>query len=160
MIFLFLVIGILFLIGGMSMYSGFYKSWWLNKSTPITPTGIAYGLFPASVIFFVMAYIGFFQPPSSVKDNLLYFIGTPSIFLSIILTMIQPRWLKPQWLRWLEDNYQNTLSLLQEDAIKMGKRNWGQQVSTQEGLEEWAEEVWRKNKFDHPDQRFIGNPHA
>lgn len=160
MIVLFLMIGFLFLVGGVLMYSGIYKSWWLNESTPITPTGIAYGLFPGSIIFFILAYIGYFQPAPSLRDNLLYFLGTPSILLSIIFSMWQPRWLKPKWLRWLETHHSLILGLLCEEARKEEWSKWNRRVSTQEGLEEWVEEVRHKYKFDHPDQRFIGDPHA
>lgn len=160
MVTLLLVIGILFFVSGIAMYSGFYKSWWLNKSTPVTPTGIAYGLLPASVIFFVMAYIGYFQPSSDLRDNLLYFLGMPSILLSIIFATIQPHWLKPQWLQWIETNHEQFLRLLWEDARKRGRWEWERQVRTQRGLEEWVKEVRHKYKLDHPDQRFIGDSHA
>lgn len=157
---LFLVIGVLFFISGIAMYSGFYKSWWLNKSTPVTPTGIAYGLFPASVAFFVVTYIAFFQPQSSLRDSLLCFLGIPSILLSIIFATIQPRWLKPQWLKWIETNHEQFSRLLWEDARKRGRWKWELQVRTQKGLEEWVAEVQSKHKLNDVDQRFIGNPHA
>ena len=129
------------------MFSGLYKSWWLNKSTSVTPTGTAYGLFPASIVFFVMAYISFYQPPPNLRDNLLYFVVIPAILLSIILAMIQPRWLKPLWLRWLEDNHKDSIETLWQEARTQGRWKWEKRVKTWEGLEAWVAEARQKRKL-------------
>jgi len=160
---LFLCVGVCFIILGLSPYLG-EKSWWYQKSTPIVPTGIVFGSFPAALVFFMMAYI-FYDYGLSEKqlDILTLYIGIPLILLSVFLASWQPRFMKPKWLRWLEDNHEGILPLLQEEAFKSEKErrnSWSHRVKTQEGLEEWVEEVRHKYKLDHPDQRFIGNPHA
>ncbi len=59
--------------------------------------------------------------------------------------MWQPWWLKPAWLRWLEENYGDVLEDLFAEARAMGMRKWAEQVKTQEGLERWADGVAQKH---------------
>ena len=64
-----------------------------------------------------------------------------SMMLSALVLMIwKPRWLKPQWLLWLEDNYPYLIDTLLEEARKEGKA-WEAKVRTQENLEEWAKQT-------------------
>lgn len=53
----------------------------------------------------------------------------------------QPRWLKPTWLRWLEDNYGSAIDLMFEEVRQMGVDNWEAQVKTQTDLERWADNL-------------------
>jgi hypothetical protein len=158
MTFLFLFIGIGFAILGLRTYLGVDKFWWWSQSTPVVPTGIVFGAFPASFLFLLMAYI--FRPsvPVEMRMAIADYIGVPLIFLTLIFSMWQPRWLKPKWLRWLETHHRPILGQLREEARKEKWREWQRRVQTQKGLEEWVEEVRHRYKFDHPDQRFIGDP--
>lgn len=142
---LFFVIGVAFVIGGLRVRFGQNKTWWLNKSTAVTPTAIAFGLFPASVIFFVFAYIAFFQPSSHIRESILFYIGIPAFILTLVFSTMQPNFLKPKWLRWLEDNYGDFLPLLRDKARQSEWSQWKRQVRTQEGLENWVAEVLEKN---------------
>ncbi len=68
-----------------------------------------------------------------------------SIASILILLIWQPRWLKPIWLRWLEDNYGHVLELMFEEARQMGVRTWEAQVKTQADLEAWADSIAKKH---------------
>ncbi len=81
-------------------------------------------------------------------------------FIGVLLGMLQPKILMPEWYRWLKTNHKDIMPWLREDVERMGYDVWRQQTETQEELEAWVEEVRHKYKFDHPDQRFIGDPHA
>ena len=91
---LFLFVGIFFVYLGLSTYFGRDKLWWLMKSTPVVPTGIVYGAFPAAMLFLVMAII--FRKPFPLETRLLVldYVLTPLLLLSILFSMWQPRWLK------------------------------------------------------------------
>lgn len=163
MVILFLCVGLYSIVFGLTPYLG-EKSWWWQKSTPVAPTRIVFGSFPAALVFFIMAYI-FYDTSLSKKqlDILTLYIGIPLILLSVLLAMWQPRFMKPKWLRWLEANHGDIIHLLKEEAFAAEKReqnSWENRVKTPEGLAEWVTEVRHKYKFDHPDQRFIGDPHA
>lgn len=84
---------------------------------------------------------------TETKDILAFYVGIPLILFSVILTMWQPRWLKPKWLRWLETYDRSILPLLREEARKDGWPSWNERVKTQEGLEEWVAEVRRKHNL-------------
>lgn len=149
MIILFIFIGVGFIALGLGTYLGLDKFWWWSESTPVVPTGIVFGAFPAALVFFLLAYVMHNQASLSTetKDILAFYVGIPLILFSVILTMWQPRWLKPKWLRWLETYDRSILPLLREEARKDGWPSWNERVKTQEGLEEWVAEVRRKHNL-------------
>jgi hypothetical protein len=70
----------------------------------------------------------------------------PLGIIAVLVVVFQPKWLKPKWVRWLEENHGDILDLLIEEARKTPKwTDWAKQVSTQKGLEEWVAEVRRKH---------------
>ena len=160
LIYFFFILSTIFLLVGVLVHTGVFKGWWLINSTPVTPIGIFYALIPSSLLFLILGVLIKLPLTPEKRGDMAMYILTPLMIVILVLATWQPRWLKPKWLRWLEDNHNALLPLLREDAKRMGARKWEKRVNTQEGLENWVEEVRRKNKFDHLDQRFIGNPHA
>ncbi len=144
---LFLIIGIGFFLLGLRMILSNDKFWWWSKSTAAVPTNVVFAAFPATFLFFLMAYIFYYQFSLStkVKDDLSFFVGIPLIIIAVVLSIWQPRWLKPKWLRWLEANHGSILPLLQEEARQEEWSTWQKKVETQEGLEAWVAEVREKN---------------
>ncbi len=147
MTFLFLAIGIGFFLVGLSMIFRSDKFWWWTESTATVPTNIVFAAFPAALLFFLLAYIFYFQSSLSteVKDNLTFFVGIPLFIIAMILSIWQPRWLKPKWLRWLEANHGSIIQLLREEAREEEWSVWQEKVETQEGLEAWVAEVRERN---------------
>lgn len=69
------------------------------------------------------------------------------IFAAILVW--PPRWLKPAWLQWMEDNYGHVLEEMFAEARQMGAHTWEAQVRTRADLEKWADSVaqrhgWRR----------------
>ncbi len=69
--------------------------------------------------------------------------------LVILILIWQPRWLKPVWLCWLEDNYGEMLDEMFEEVRQMGVKKWEKETRTQADLERWADSVakehgWRR----------------
>jgi hypothetical protein len=154
-----LISGFMVLLVGLSIRIGLIKRWWLMASTPIVPTNFAYVAIPASLLFLILPALIIVFPNPTDRQGWLFNLGCPILIVVILFSVWPPRWLVPGWLQWLTDNHKAILPLLQDEARKMGKQNWEQRVRTQEGLEKWVTEVRQKHKLDHPDQRFIGNPH-
>jgi hypothetical protein len=144
---LFVLLGITFLVVGLRMIFSDDKFWWWSKSNPVVPTSVVFAAFPAALLLFLLAFIFYYQSyiPTEVKNNLVLFGGIPLLIISVALSIWQPLWLKPKWLRWLETHHGSVLALLQEEARKEEWSVWQNQVRTQEGLEEWVEEVRRKH---------------
>lgn len=84
-------------------------------------------------------YVKFRSAPDSVQ-SLFDVIVISMLLMSIILGVCPPRWLRPRWLVYLEDEYGSVMWYLLEEASK-NAGVWEQRVSTQKGLEEWAEET-------------------
>ncbi len=125
---------------------GKWKSWWI-RTTPSSPLAWSitpYLVLPISVYLFVWSLI-MLIPDKEIRITLFDFIlciGFPVSFVfGIYIAIIQPRWWLPGWLRYLHDYHQNIIELLQDEASEMGAKEWGRRVSTQEGLENWVEEV-------------------
>jgi hypothetical protein len=95
---------------------------------------------PIGLIWIAIALPIAFPDSRDWADYILYI----SFFATIVLGIWQPWWLKPAWLRWLENNYGDVLEEMFTEARAMGRRNWAEQVKTQEGLERWADSVAKK----------------
>jgi hypothetical protein len=63
-----------------------------------------------------------------------------AVLMAFVLMAWKPRWLKPNWLLWLEDHYDEPTRAFMFRQAQPDK-TWSQKVSTQEGLEAWAEEM-------------------
>jgi len=135
--------GFFFLALGLVIQTGKMKRWWLTYSTPLTPIGIAYGSLPFSFVFFVGGFV-MFIPDIETRGWAIEYVFYFGFIPSIILTMIRPRWLVPSWLRWLEDNHRDILSILKKEATQMGGIKWDRRVRTHEDLEDWVDEVRQK----------------
>lgn len=153
-------VGFFLLWFGIMIQIGRYKRWWLLNSTPIVPTSFAYVSVLVGILFLTVPGLAAYSPDPNVRGTAFITLICPTLIIIVILATWQPRWLKPKWLRWLETDHGAMLELLREEARKEEWSKWNQRVSTQEGLEEWVEEVRAKYKFNHPDQRFIGDPHS
>lgn len=72
------------------------------------------------------------------------FVG--SVIIGIFAAIWQPNWLKPEWWRWIEQNAGDIIPLLRDDLIhnRRNPQEWNEWVNTQKGLEEWVNEVRRK----------------
>jgi hypothetical protein len=123
---------------------GRFKGFYLFKGLPlVVPGGIVYTGFPAGVGALMLAVV--LVVSSRQIGRTVVYIGSCLVMLSALVLMIwRPRWLKPKWLRWLEDNYPDYLlhNLLEE--ARRGGRAWEAQVRTQEDLEKWARQAVAK----------------
>lgn len=107
----------------------------------LLPKGASYAM-PLIGLMLILAGISLFMPsPELVRMVWLYGVF-PMGFLAILVVGFRPSWLKPTWVRWLEDNYSDILDILIEEGRKTP--DWSERVRTQEGLEKWVEEVQRK----------------
>jgi len=52
--------------------------------------------------------------------------------------------MKPRWVRWLEREHGKIIPLPRNAIQEMDYHNWDQRINTQQDLEQWVEEVWRK----------------
>jgi hypothetical protein len=129
--------GIFLLYMGTMALRGHFKGLYLIKGIPLAaPASVIYTFFPGGIGFLMLA-IALLVPNDAVMRKMVTYTGVLGMLSALALMLWQPRWLKPQWLRWLEDNYPHLLHTLLEEARQGGKA-WEARVKTQEDLERWA----------------------
>lgn len=124
---------------GTWTWLGGNRAWYLVPNYYVLlPKGMYYAL-PLGGLMFITFGISLLFPNSRIGDIIMYWVTFP-LFVTVILVVIfQPTWLRPAWVRWLEENHGDILEILLTEGRKTP--NWGKRVSTQEGLEAWVEEV-------------------
>jgi hypothetical protein len=132
--------GIVPLTLGLLIWTGRYKTWFIIPHIPVIAPVAFYN---GSMVFMGASIISLLV--AALIDSPILFFLTCFLFpSSIILAIWQPRWIKPTWYRWLEENHGHIIPILQKEAQLLRGPAWSRRVATQEGLEAWVEEVRRK----------------
>lgn len=128
---------------GILMRVGAFKRWYLGPRI-FPPQAITYGAIPFGVAAIELCVVIVLTPhPNPNPDAIGWVValtaGLTSLF-GFVLAIWRPRWIKPYWVRWLEDNYGDRIHILIA-AARRDPKAWEKRVATQQGLEEWAREV-------------------
>ncbi len=137
------ILGTIFLGLGIHVRLGGFKSLYLAKGVPILmPRALQNGFIPigAMLIAMVVALSETLFPEIETRQVIFLWLLMPLFFSSLIIVAWAPRWVRPRWIVYLEDEYGTVMWHLLEEAAK-DARNWENRIKTQEGLEEWAEET-------------------
>jgi predicted membrane protein len=134
--------GFTFTFLGIMLRMGKLRWIYAGRSLPVyAQREVANVFIPIGLGIFVIAFLVAFP---DLKDLFTYPLAF-LFFTYLVLAVWQPEWLKPAWLRWLEKNYGHVLEEMFAEARAMGRRNWAEQVKTQESLERWADSVAQKH---------------
>lgn len=135
------IIGFVFTYLGIITLNGSYKTWYLGPRI-FPPQAIVYGTIPIGIASFEISVISIFVPllGPDIPSMLVTLLVLPTTLAGLVLAFWRPRWIKPRWVNWLEENYNDRIDILIEDARK-NIESWKARVATQEGLEAWAREV-------------------
>jgi hypothetical protein len=108
---------------------------------------IVYGIPFAGLMMLFIAFLDYIAPFLPGYSGVLVFIV---LGLGIFVTIFwQPEWMKPVWLRWLEQNHPELIPLLRDEVTSLRGQaifEWIRKVKTQEGFEQWVEEMAHKYK--------------
>lgn len=132
-------------VEGVRLYRGTYKSWFYVRRTPtIVMPNIVFGALPFGGAFVLLGLSGLASHYGWLSEQasmaILGYIIVPLWGLGVAFWLWKPRLVQPSWYRWLDDHYGHMMPVLKKDAERLGKA-WVDRVRTQEGLEQWAEEV-------------------
>jgi hypothetical protein len=150
-------IGIGLLTWGILIRLGISKTWFVTISIPpYSIRSAAFGLIPIGMAAFLFGLLGAGRVSGWIGEDAgllwLKFGVFPLMALGLILAIWQPRWILPDWYRWLRDNYGDIMPQLREHAQKMDLWAWRENVRSQEGLAQWAAEVrykpWLESRYD------------
>ena len=145
MVFL-LALGVSGLVIGVLMHLGIWKLWFVVERVPVLVIpSFAYGSIPVGLAFLILGIsIRSVSDPSNAR-TIFFCVVFPLFMTSIAFAIWQPSWLQPNWYRWLEKHHGSVIPILKKEAQAMGRWKWQRRVRTQEGLEQWVEEVRRKH---------------
>ncbi len=144
--------GLGLIAAGISIRLGYWKKWYLGPDDPIFyPKPGAYGFITLGLSFFCTAMVLVLSEPWQTFATWVTFAFAG---LSVLLVGLQPSWIKPKWVRYLEEENGDILDRLIEEA--RWTKDWDKRIATQEGLEAWVTEV--REKWDEP--RVELPPHA
>jgi drug/metabolite transporter superfamily protein YnfA len=143
---LFLVFGMVgsgLLLFGVLIRLGKIRYWW---ASPYYAAGQEpFVTLPAGLMLSLWAIATLF--PQQEARRTLFIIGGGFVVLAMVFLLVQPRFLKPAWLQWLEDNHKRHIPILRKEAREMGVFQWAGRVRTQAGLEQWVKEVKHKHNL-------------
>lgn len=135
-------LGLPVLAYGIYLRLGGNKVWYLTKGVPIiVPVAVQHMMIPLGVnlIAWDIMFARFQSAPQSAQA-LFNVIAVVLLLVMIIWGVWPPRWLRPHWLVYLEDEYGSVMYHLLAEARK-NAGIWEERVRTQDGLEAWAEET-------------------
>jgi MFS family permease len=116
------------------------RSWWM---TSVVLSGQApFVMIPSGIALTLLA-VGAFAPWDWLQ-SLFLGAGLISSLVAAIFWGVRPRFLKPEWLRWLEDDHRNILLILRREALHVGSHR-ADRTRTRPDMEQWVAEVRRKH---------------
>jgi len=139
------VSGFIVLGFGLHIRLGGAKAWYLTKGVPILmPIAIRNMMIPMGIGMILMELaVSDLFPLVEQRQFVFFYVVMPVCIIGAILGVWNPRFLRPQWLVYLEDTYGPAMWVLLEDA-RQNAPEWIIQTETQEGLEAWAEETYQR----------------
>lgn len=115
---------------------GNYRRWYVVRFIPPFSWSRAVYFWPASAFFIFLPLLVF----SSLDDETVMiasaFIGFAGFIIALIIAIWTPRWLKPSWQRYLEDNYSQTeIRSFIPIWREMDKQEWSAYLDNEEGID-------------------------
>ncbi len=117
------------------MLGGGGKSWYISSNVY---AGFTYAQIPIGICFICLAIA------AATHLELFTGVGVGFGVVGLLFNFLQPSFLKPAWLRWLEREHGDVIDLLIKDANQMGLDVWEKRVETQAGLKAWVAHVRHK----------------
>ncbi len=148
-IFLFLgVLGFLFFLLGILLRLGHWRWIFAMKGhSVLTPSSLALVFVPIGLLTMFLGFVPMLPLSKEIRLNLGIYLFIPLVVVTFISAILQPNWLKPIWLRWLEKEHGDIIHLLWED-VREDRWGWERRVKTQKDLETWVNEVRRKHGLE------------
>lgn len=141
-----IAVGLIAIGLGVRTRLGKNRAWYLVPNYYVLLPKTGHYALPIGGLMLITLGISLFMPNSEVGDKIMYWGTVPLMIMVLLVVVFQPKWIKPRWVRWLEENHGDILELLIEEGRKTP--GWSKRVSTQEGLEAWVAEVRRKHGLE------------
>jgi hypothetical protein len=149
-------LGSLIFGSGMCIRLGYYKRYFLVRGpAPLLGPGNYHAWILAGAAVIILGIAGLPADVATRQDLLLYLFG-PSLFLAVIISLWQPWWLKPKWIRQLQENHPDIYPFLREAAQeevgtdRKKAEEWASKMDTVESQNEWVAEVRKRLGMPEP----------
>ncbi|MCA9920033.1 MAG: hypothetical protein KC445_18880 [Anaerolineales bacterium] len=137
-------IGIFLLI-----WFGVLKSWYILKTLPGLLSGrMMYAALPFGISFLLSGIVASLPNYNGREPGLLNLTLLIGPVFGFWFMYRPPRWIKPSWLQWLEQEYGYCLPILLEEGQKMNRWQWEAQVRTRAGMQTWIDNVFAHRRED------------
>lgn len=115
---------------------GIYKRWYLIPFMPPVAWSKAIYMWPLSAYFIctpIVAMLGVTGEDFLIISSAIGFCG---VFLAVLMLLRTPRWAKPKWQLYLEDNYsyQEIHQVFIPVWRKMDRHKWSQLLDSESGI--------------------------
>lgn len=128
---------------------GIIKSWFILKTLPGLLSGrMMYAAFPFGLSFLLSDLVASHPNYNARESYLLTLTLLIGPVFGFWFMYRPPRWIKPRWLQWLEQEYGYCLPILIEEAQKMNRWAWEAQVRTRAGMQAWIDALFTRRHED------------
>ena len=129
--------------------TGSIKSWYILKTLPGLLSGrMAYAIFPFGLSFILSDIVVSLPNYNGREPGLLILALLIGPVFGFWFMYRPPKWIKPGWLQWLEQEYGYCLPILIQEAQKMNRWQWEARVRMQAGMQAWIDEVFVHRRED------------
>ena len=133
-----ILFGFLFILPWILVRKGIYHSWYLAHFAPPFIWGRVIYAWPISIVFISIPIVALLPINDDKFTSLMGAINIIRVILSIYMIGWTPRWAKPPWQRYLEDQY--TWSEIRGTFIpawrKMDRKEWATLLDSEAGIRE------------------------
>lgn len=129
---------------------GKYRGWYLAHFVPPFVWSRSVYFFPLSAVFVCAPFLALIPVDVDTRGSLWGIASMLGIIVTPIIVIWTPRWLKPNWQRYLEDNYsQDEIRAFISVWREMGKKEWSTYLDSEEDIDELVKITRQKLRQSH-----------
>jgi len=141
---------------GLAIRLGYYKRYFLVQGPALL---LGPGTYHSTILvgpILIVLGLGGLPADVATRQQLLSYLYIPSLILAVILSVWQPWWLKPKWIRQLQENHPDIYPFLREAAQEEAgtdrkkAEEWASKMDTVESQNEWVAEVRKRLGMPDP----------
>ncbi len=117
---------------------GKYKRWYLAYFAPPFMWHRAIFAFPSATGFVIIPFLRLLPDDPDLRLGIWGYVGLAGVIIGFLMMLWTPRWAKPKWQQYLEDNY--PYSEIRRTFVpvwrEMDRRQWNRLMDSEEGIDE------------------------
>jgi tetratricopeptide (TPR) repeat protein len=141
--------GLALLVYGMYIRLGYTKRYYLTERKGILGPWVYHVLPLLGIVLCLLAVTGLCTDLET-RQRLLIYLVTPAFLIALVIGLTQPSWIKPKWLRNLQENHPDIVRFVRDVAREevggdpSKARSWAEAMGTEQGQDEWVAGVRKR----------------